>query len=263
MERAQLSSEGTQKASTLRFWDDFYASQEQNDCSSELKKEWIAQPSEGLFDTVLRASATSPTHVSCDNNTNRFPPRRILEIGCGTSTLARDFYHFLKQQFPSQKFHVVATDVSEICIQQMLRRDDAHLRSTKDNVDKNVEGLEYVVWNVTHPPPGNFVDYFDLILDKGCLDTILFRSRNRGPRRFALMDTFLINVASCLRQATATDGNCASRYLCISPRRKIKALRDGTRFQYTQPPQPFQRQNGDLEGDAERTMYYLHSCSST
>lgn len=242
-----------QKSATLQFWDDFY------DCDcvhEETNKEWVAQPNEILFEKLLQATNTSKDN---DNNdaSNLPPPRRILEVGCGNSTLSRDLYLYLRQKYSKHQFHVVATDVSDVCIQQMRHRDAACLRlqtTQSDTSDK--EGLEYCVWNITSPPPPRFMDYFDVVLDKGCLDTFLFRSRHRGPGRFELMETFLEQITACLKMQE----NLTSRYLCISPRRKIKPLRDGIFLQYIMPPQALPRDDGELVGDRERNTYYLHAC---
>ena len=186
------------------------------------------------------------------------PPRRILEIGCGTSTLSRDLHLYLRQKYVKRhQFHLVATDVSAVCIQQMRQRDAAYLKNANTPIHNQKEGLEYCVWNITSPIPPGFVDYFDVVLDKGCLDTFFFRSRTRGPGKFALMETFLGQVAACLHK----NANGTSRYLCVSPRRKIKPLRDGILLQHVQPPRALPRDDNDLvEGDAERTTYYLRAC---
>jgi hypothetical protein len=123
--------------------------------------------------------------------------------------------------------------------------------------------LEYKVWNLTEAPNPNFLNYFDIVLDKGCLDTFLFRTRMRGSSGTGssqiavvppLLYTVLHNVAACLvvpgtpsnTTTTITDTTDSKdqdntsqivrhygQYKVLSPRRKIKCLRDHPDFTVT------------------------------
>jgi hypothetical protein len=65
--------------------------------------------------------------------------------------------------------------------------------------------LRYEVLNVAEPHP-ELARNFDVILDKGCLDTFLFRSRSRGSLRFVRgMCLFHFPILCCGR------GHCLSQ----------------------------------------------------
>ena len=235
-----MTGRGEQKTATLRFWEDYYNSH------VEETKEWIVQPNEALLDKIL------PT---------RRRPLRLLEIGCGTSTLSRDVHAYLNLKnddarppsFPDnslQMSHVVATDASMTCIDQIRRRDAAVLADGT---------LEYQTWNLTEPPPTAFHKYFDIVLDKGCLDTFLFRSRTRGPRAHLLLQTVLNHIYQCLTP------HHHGQYILLSPRRKLKFLRDYPGFAtVTRLALDPLGHRGDLDGrhgQKDETLTYVHTCS--
>ncbi len=202
----------------------------------------------------------------------------ILEIGCGTSTLVRDLKRYIEERHPMIDVHACGTDVSKICIDINTKRDCSDIQ-TNIVIDENINGLDkqiqprgslwYEVLNALDGEPSQ--RNWDLIIDKGCLDTFLFRSRSRGSRNK--------NYPECLRilldnvhgwqgsreaagdaastdndeQPTTTktsqaDGNntvddiietskrkeslrkTGSVYLCMTPRPKLKAVRDYAGF---------------------------------
>ena len=96
-----------QNERTLRFWDDYH-------CEND-EKEWILQPTNELIKQIALHVPQFPpvqsskvengpikemTPIRCNiGDFNYLPPQqhpkkplRILEIGCGTSTLARDLW---------------------------------------------------------------------------------------------------------------------------------------------------------------------------
>jgi len=223
----------------------------------------------------------------------------VLELGCGTSTLSRELFLYLLRRrrsgssppfSPSQHPRhpetapidvvVVATDVSPVCIERNRVRDAALLLGDEIIFENETDGppppssrsssssssLRYKVLDVAAAGgvPAEYRDRFDLILDKGCLDTFLFRSKKRAGRAEALSRTVLDNVRSMLKKrggsvgerdnnanaaaAAATTNNSEvggdvanespllaaastsppppSRYVVVSPRRKFKAVRD-------------------------------------
>eukprot|EP00977_Amphora_coffeiformis_P020792 scaffold8504_cov267-Amphora_coffeaeformis.AAC.1 len=212
----ESSRRGVQKAETLQFWNDFYTSAERAD------QEWIVQPNHALLDKLWEEGVDG-RDGSC----------RILEIGCGTSTLSRDLYLYWQSKHGGGgdvPIYVLATDVSPVCIQQVRQRDaNLLVQSPPQQANNNTKntaafGLDYQVLNLANPPPPEFMASFDIVLDKGCLDTFLFRSRHRGPQQHqtaqnSLVHTVVRHVHQCLR-------NHHGRYLILSPRRKIKVVRD-------------------------------------
>ena len=202
-----------QKERTLAYWDNFYGS-----TTTTRKKEWILQPSPALLEQLAE-------HIP----RNR-PSLRILEIGCGSSSLARDLWlHLIKTRRKKEDarltIHVWATDVSHMCIQQNQERDADTLTTA------TVSGsFEYGVLNVVEKHP-ELEGKFDVILDKGCLDTFMFRSKNRGGRKSysPLLRGVLDNIHCWLCNGTATNGGDSKNvgiYLIISPRSKLKGARD-------------------------------------
>jgi SAM-dependent methyltransferase len=214
---------------TLRFWDDFYDSQ---DASTD--KEWILQPSQPL---LQRLSQCLEKRASC----------RILEIGCGTSTLGRELWKYMQANPPAGEdqpsVHLLATDVSEVCIRLNQERDAGLL----DQGEKS--SLEYKVLNIAESHP-ELEGKFDLILDKCCLDTILFRSKDRGGE---LIRSVVDNIQSWLSE----DGV----YVILSPRSKFKMVRDYAGFSSKERFEldPAEMQRGFLQGKKDETgSMYLH-----
>ena len=169
-----------QKNKTIDFWDEKH--------EHDGAKEWILTPSVSLIEQALMLDGMS----------------NVLEIGCGTSCLARDLYCYFKGAVT-----VVATDVSAVCIRSNQRRDRAMIESSKGR-------FEYQILNILQPND-TMKNKFDVIVDKGCLDTFLFRSSHQ--EREHLVCTLLDNIHKWLKD----DGG---KYIVITPRPKVKFLRD-------------------------------------
>ena len=176
-----------QNEKTIEFWNEYH--QRDDD------KEWILRPSEQLLDRIM----SSVRDIACP---------KVLEIGCGTSQLARCLYEW--QGTGAASF--VVTDVSPVCIQINQTRDAAILS----------DRFEYQVLNALEPVDAPFHRKFDVVLDKGCLDTFLYRS-SKGSQ---LVPKLLGNVCNWLSDA--------GRYLVLTPRPKISVLRDYPGFSSVQ-----------------------------
>jgi SAM-dependent methyltransferase len=218
-----------QSGRTLKFWDDYHKENE--------GKEWILQPSLELLDQLS------------DKVPNDKSPIRILEIGCGTSTLARDLWEHVQTKHLDQSVHVCATDVSAVCIASNQLRDDEFLEQRK-----NGSTLEYMVLNVLEPNEDLQLNKFDMILDKGCVDTFLFRSRQRGENHVYtnLLHTVLDHLHTWM---TPSDG----MYLLISPRSRLRAVRDYGGFGSVQR-QVLATAKAELVGDNDTG--YLYTCQT-
>lgn len=244
-----------QKDKTLHFWDDFYRTDE------AVAKEWIVQPSDALVRTILDQLSAK---VSCrEDGSVANSSFVVLEIGCGTSSLAADLCafwncHHKKSEASSIGAHniilnVLATDVSPVCIAQQLE-----LRQEK--IKKCVLAsatLEYRVLNITEPNQ-ELNGRFDLIVDKGCLDTCLFRSKKA--------DTWVVTVLRNLHSWLRTDSGV---YVIVTPRSKLKAVRDYPGFLVTRTALSAEEYgNGDLEprgGDkhdftSKEQKQYMYIC---
>ncbi|KAL3931121.1 MAG: hypothetical protein SGBAC_011452 [Bacillariaceae sp.] len=145
---------------------------------------------------------------------------------------------------------MVSTDVSSECIKSNIERDRDLLSSDE------ATGLHYQTLDVINPTER---DTFccDIIMDKGCLDTFLFRSRNRGGNKSSynpIIQSLLDNVWKWL----SDDGV----YMFISPRAKLKSVRDYSGFQsvqrYALPTVP----HGNLVGKTN-TSGYVYVCRKT
>eukprot|EP00980_Cylindrotheca_fusiformis_P018022 scaffold5756_cov99-Cylindrotheca_fusiformis.AAC.6 len=232
-----------QNERTLEFWDQYHKENE--------SKEWILQPSVDLLE-VLRA------HCSFVENDDGENAIRLLEIGCGTSTLARDFWqHLINSENDQRSFHMIATDVSPACIQTNIDRDCSLLLKSRGGDDDigQKHTLEYRTLNVIQPSTKEEDQSFQVILDKGCLDTFLFRSRNRGGSNTAyssILQTLLDNVWSWM----GDDGV----YLLVSPRAKVKAVRDYSGFRCVERHALPTLSRGDLVGNNNDTPGYVYVC---
>ena len=208
-----------QSSKTRRFWDDFY--------ETEKEAEWIVAPSEELMAKIVALLQTPTSGVS-----------QILEIGCGSSRFAQELATYLTRRCVPH--HILSTDVSPVCIEQ--QRESVRLPH-----------LSYAVADVTEGPA--FPDCsFDLILDKACLDTILFRTRHRRTGPNELVSLVLGNLDRWLKPNGV--------YLSISPRRKMKELRDFEHWAYEKELLKTKEEGGRIESgtatrEGSRTVY-LH-----
>jgi SAM-dependent methyltransferase len=205
-----------QNEKTIEFWNDYH---ERDD-----DKEWILKPSEQLLDRIL--SIISDT--SCP---------KVLEIGCGTSQLARWLYE--RKRSDSSTF--VVTDVSPVCIQINQSRDAAILS----------DRFEYQVLNALEPADPSLCQKFDVVLDKGCLDTFLYRS-SKGSQ---LVPKLLGNVCNWLSDR--------GQYLVLTPRPRIPMLRDYPSFSSVRRVMldDSTATLGDLDGGTTKQVVYLHVCT--
>jgi hypothetical protein len=219
-----------QKDSTLTFWDDYYQKLDENGAEiiSDEPKEWIIRPTEELLRQI---GSFLPEWKDASDSDSSSSCLRILEIGCGISSLAMQLWRYLQLREEEhqrkngkrrrKRIDAWATDVSQVCIRQVQRRDALLL--AKQSHEEGV--FQYSALNVTEPHP-ELMGKFDMILDKGCLDTFLFRSRCRGGgnRPYSqLVQTVLDHVQSWLRGPS-------SIYLILSPRSKLMVVRDYNGF---------------------------------
>lgn len=206
-----------QKERTIDFWNEFH--------EKTGDKEWIVHPTDELFHLICsQFSPSAPTDDHDAINTNKDDLLRVLEIGCGTSTMAREFWKYVQEHKKDCHFYIRATDVSEVCIDACLERDKDILAGDDHSTVQGTCGLQYATLNLMNPQDKEDCGAWDAILDKACLDTFLFRSRHRGQSKAysVVIQTALDNIWSLL----ADDGV----YILMSPRSKLKAVRDYAGF---------------------------------
>jgi len=229
-----------QAEKTLKFWDDFH--------EQDVDKEWILPPSDALLKCI---ASQFPTTGDCI---------RVLEIGCGTSSLALGLCYFWErvwceenllhvQAATSQQLNMLATDVSRVSIEQQEKR------LANQTLLRKHTRLQYQVLDITEPQP-TFAGAFNMILDKGCLDTCLFRSKKADQ----WVDKVLHNLHSWL----SDNGGV---YCIITPRTKLKAVRDFSGFDVDRTVLPacdfgtgtVQARSG-VNHQESNDRYYLYSC---
>jgi len=259
-----------QREKTIQFWNDFYTHGPKTDINEEknnnvlvtnesdgiqkeqstsIEKEWIVQPTDSLFDTI---SNFFPQKIEEKDFVDDIPIN-ILEIGCGNSHLAKEFWMYLQRKHHSadmeiqqSKCTLTATDVSPICIKQMKKRDAEIIHSSARN-------FSYTELNVLEKDSLKTCTKYDIILDKGCLDTFLFRSQLKV--QWNIMKTLLDNIHNWLK-------NNGGVYIILSPRSKIKPVRDYAGFKSVQRIALHERNKkkvssssiilGDLDGKSSR-----------
>jgi len=228
-----MSAVVEQKQKTIQFWDKYHSRQDGND---NPVKEWILQPSVAILETLYNllptcgaASAAASAATIYVNSKDDNGMIRVLEIGCGTSTLARDFWLYCRNAKNRRDISVCATDVSHVCIQQNIQRDQALMEAGEANEGK----LTYKVLNITSSPTEHssqqspvYSCSYDLILDKGCLDTFLFRSRKRGEQKDFLVVSVLRNIHALLREPCSSSQSTGGIYTIQTPRRKFRPVQD-------------------------------------
>lgn len=222
-----------QNDKTIDFWDAFYT--DLSACvngqpSDGNDLEWIVSSKPVVLDKILSLFPTQP-----QNNI------RILEIGCGVSQLSRCLLErTIRQQGDGKSQHAfdfVSTDVSLVCLEQNRARDSAYI----DSLDSC--SLSYAELNVVKELPPCQLHKYDVVLDKGTCDTFLFRSKRtqKGSEAHApLLIPLLNNVHRLLRRG------CRAKYIIISPRSKLKSVRDFNGFASVNRT----RMSTDLLGDA-------------
>lgn len=224
-------SQQQQKLTSIEFWDRYYH-------NHESITEWILRDSQSLLALISSQLMTS-------SNLQR-GTKKILEIGCGTSCLARSLLQHLvdRRQNGEAKgncgYSVKATDVSDVCIQQNRARDSAYINSLGGGVDE----LRYDKLDVLGHDLGCGADSckYDIIIDKGCLDTFLFRNARKDKRTEShppLLVCLLTNVYRLLK-------NGSGRYIFVSPRSKIPSVRDFAGFAEVKRVAMYG--SGDLDG---------------
>jgi hypothetical protein len=269
-------NDAMQRDKTIQFWDSYH---DEND-----SEEWISKPGEEVLQMIFDQIDDGKRNE--DDKQFRCQRRcfTILEIGCGTSTLIRDLKRYIETKHPMVDIVACGTDVSKVCIDVNKKRDCPSARplsaTANDNNTNNVNvvidepidsrgSLWYEVLNVLDGEPSR--KNWDLIIDKGCLDTFLFRSRQRGSHNKnypesmrKLLDNLHGWQATAIlagRAAIGHDDQCAalveidgndndnenddeertkqhvqqpggtpSVYVCITPRSKLKAVRDYAGF---------------------------------
>ncbi|GFH45532.1 hypothetical protein CTEN210_02006 [Chaetoceros tenuissimus] len=221
-----------QKEKTLQFWDDFYEKEEQT-------KEWIVQPSQHILN-MIEEHLPSSSDVA--------DSLHILEIGCGNSQFSLILWEYLNNKIECNEIdlesvHVTATDVSSVCIDSNLQRDSERMKKFGQH------SFHYKILNVLQENQ-SCQHKFHLVLDKGCLDTFLFRSGKNEET--SILHTLLDNVHSWLKD----DG----KYIIFSPRQKIKALRDYNGFASVEKVKI--ACTGDLDGkSSDEETIYIHICT--
>mmetsp|Transcript_12907 Transcript_12907/g.18511 ORF Transcript_12907/g.18511 Transcript_12907/m.18511 type:complete len:317 (+) Transcript_12907:158-1108(+) len=218
-----------QNDKTIDFWDTFYKDLD-TDVSSPSNNndlEWIVSNTPVVLDKIL----------SLIGNNNR-----ILEIGCGVSQLSRSLLErMIRQPVDGNSHHLfefVSTDVSLVCLQHNQTRDASYIASLPNGVS-----LSYAELNVLNQLPAFELHKYDVILDKGTCDTFLFRSKRsqKGSAAHApLMKPLLNNIHRLLRS------ECNAKYIIISPRSKLKSVRDFNGFASVKRT----KMSTDLRGDA-------------
>lgn len=225
-----------QKEKTLQFWDDFYEKEEQT-------KEWIVQPSQHILNRIEE-------HISSFSDVA--DSLHILEIGCGNSQFSLILWEYLNNRIQCnetdlESVHVTATDVSSVCIDSNRQRDSERIKKIGNN------SFQYKILNVLQEN-NRYQQKFHLVLDKGCLDTFLFRSGKNEET--SILHTLLDNIHSWLKE----DG----KYIIFSPRQKIKALRDYNGFYSVKKVKIdcTQDQIGVLDGKSrQEEIIYMHTCT--
>ena len=160
--------------------------------------DWIAGPAE-VIEQIK--------DLLCCGGVRR--PRRVLVTGCGTSGLSEALNDYRPQtaslKSPESNgtdklLHVVSMDISRVAIATMNRR-----RPDMEWVHGDCTALQDLF-----PKPGSF----DLVVDKGTYDTLLFRAKRR--ERYRLATAYLAGVSHLL----GTRGHL----VMISPRPKVPFL---------------------------------------
>ena len=222
-----------QKDQTILYWDKFYTdinerldSTDKNAPADNNDVEWIVSDKPVVLDEI---SSLFPQQLSMS----------MLEIGCGVSKLSRSLLErIIERQHSSQQYEFVSTDVSLVCLEHNRARDASYIASLPDS-----SSLSYVELNALKQLPLSQLQKYDVVLDKGTCDTFLFRSKRTQKASAThppLLKSLLNNVHRLLRSG------CKAKYIIISPRSKLKSIRDFNGFASVSRT----KMNTDLLGNA-------------
>ncbi|VEU45147.1 unnamed protein product [Pseudo-nitzschia multistriata] len=235
-----------QSDKTIQFWDDYHT--ENNSL------EWISKPGKELLAMIsdqLEIEKNEDDNGCGDNDDARGRNKVVsmLEIGCGTSTLVRDVKSYVEERHSGISVVACGSDVSRVCIDTNRKRDCESVDGDYSNKTpgKGESSIWYEVLNILEGEPSR--RNWDVIIDKGCLDTFLFRSRQRGAQNRVYPESLrlvLDKIHGWLAATTPVGGSCGggldsnrtnssgtggkSRFIFITPRSKIKAVRDYSGF---------------------------------
>jgi SAM-dependent methyltransferase len=253
-----------QNAKTKQYWDSFYS-----DLPSNAPKHVVSVDGDGSFEWIVANSKQLLCEISDmfpapSRGTNEKMQLKILEIGCGVSELSCFLLKSMLEQrstcydneLPS--FEFVATDISEVCIEQNRERDQDFMAQLC-----NPDILKYEVLDILTTKP---TQQYDVILDKGTLDTFLFRSK-RSKKGTELYPPLLLPLLNNIHGWLKPSG----KYIIISPRGRIKAVRDYAGFSNVRRVKFDARGLGDFvlmesnapgnNGDRSKKEIYIYECS--
>eukprot|EP00956_Cyclotella_meneghiniana_P034748 scaffold107994_cov70-Cyclotella_meneghiniana.AAC.3 len=211
-----------QNHKTKQYWDSFYSNLSSHASAglsdpTDQSFEWIVANSPILLDEILGMLLPSSAIVADDDGTRRL---RSLEIGCGVSELSRCLLQRLLRRETAcndiLSYEFMATDVSQVCINHCRQRDNEFIHKNSYG-HLHYETLDILTTKATQ--------LYNVILDKGTLDTFLFRSKrtNKGSELYPhLLLQLLNNIHAWLKNG--------GKYIIISPRGRIKAVRDYVGF---------------------------------
>lgn len=234
-------------------------------------KEWILRDSPLLLKSIHSVLNSIATFTGSSTTEIKRAPiienqQHILEIGCGTSRLSRSVLEYVrsidntKQSSSPLSYHIIASDVSEVCLRMNRIRDrnfpsllnqqqqtQNNQQNDRDSANKTTlkDTLKYIALDITkdncefnhHYNESTSTDcvrtielpkLHDMVLDKGCLDTLLFRrstchEHNSTHSHSPLVTNLLNNVHSILKPNGGV-------YFLITPRSKLKSVRDFSGF---------------------------------
>lgn len=257
---------GGQKKSAVAFWDDYHSQQAPDKLSSASSgastKEWIANPRSHLLELIATHMTTARRR---QDDSSSMLHVRILEIGAGSSLLSRCLLSHLQQRRQSgtnaigscnNTYSIVATDVSEVCIEQSRTRDRTFISSLTGSDDE----LRYEVLDISASASMLSRKLYDIVLDKGCLDTLLFRNARGSKsteRHPPLIAALLTNVYNMLRPG----GN----YIVISPRKRIPSLNQFVGFSEIKQIDVDSSSIGELDGNQEdsTSKAFIYICNKS
>jgi SAM-dependent methyltransferase len=188
-----------------RFWDEYYTEGESPPNTSESETvrskchEWICSPDEFLHLLPL------PTNLASEK------VYRVLEIGCGDSTLAETIY--LRNP---ERIYYLGLDISPQVISSMKKKHQHLCAQGLGDMNESVPGLSFEVANILDINSEMCLpNSFNLIIDKGTSDTMQYRAPKDDCK--ILLNKLFTKVHDLLLPGGA--------YIIITPKYTVKSLR--------------------------------------
>lgn len=242
-----MTKESRQAERAARFWNEYYKPEVVLPCEESAVLNYTSSSHDTCHEWICSPEDIIPL----------LPPRllqegvyRVLEIGCGDSTLAETIYN----ESPELTYYL-GLDISQQVIDNMNHKHNLknHTQNCCNNDhDMFSHGLHYEVANILDISPILCpTNSFHLIIDKGTSDTMQYRAPKDDCK------LLLHRLFAAIYNLLVPGGT----YVIISPKYSIKGLRTTVPWEVTRTPLQLQHSEIHLDNPSNKGTVYAHICT--